>query len=148
MLNELQFEIETFFSAYAEDLRKFSAASISRNFNIPCMVLDNTSSFAFNEGQELEEKISGALDNYKRLGLSYAVPKIQAINKLTGNLLLVGVVWSYFNAEETRVLNCNYEYTLVRKGEDDLKIAVAISLNETERVSEFMKDSQPSISPS
>ena len=138
MEGNLLFKINDFFEEYAEAIERFNAKSMVYCYDLPCSFVSDEKSSVFADAAQLEGFFSQGTSFYKQQGIAYARPEVW--NKLSWkeNIAKVKLIWHYYDAVNQPVYSCDYQYILLWK-EERWKICVAVSLNETNRMEEWMR---------
>lgn len=132
-------KINSFFDDYAKALESFDTKSMAYHYAIPCTFLDDDSAQFFSEASKLEGLFNQGTTFYKQFGIAHARPEVWSKRQWTGKIVKVKVNWKYFDAANKPVYNCDYQYILKLDKHDKWKIEVSVSINEKERMEEWMR---------
>ena len=75
--------------------------------------------------------------NYHKLGLGRAEPELGDLERITEKIVRVAVRWTFYDRADVELTDCTYVYVLRDDGMD-LRIHVAISVDEPEKILDFV----------
>lgn len=131
-------QINDFFDDYSSALAGMNTKRMAYLHSMPCSFITNDVVTTFTDPSKLEGLFNQGAVFYKQFGLTYAQPQLYSKHFLTECIVMVKIVWQYFDENHNLIYDCDYQYTL-RKDKDELwKIVVTISVNEKERMKAWM----------
>lgn len=139
---DLLFRANDFFDEYAKALESFNAKRLAHNYELPCSFLSDENVTSFTDATQLEGFFSKGLTFYKQNGIAVVQPEVWSKERLTEKMVKVKINWHYFNKSNELLYSCTYYYLLRKGTENELKIITAISVNEKERMEEWLKRRQ------
>lgn len=141
---DILFRTNHFFDEYAKALESFNAKSLAHCYELPCSFLSDEKVTSFTDAVQLEGFFSKGLTFYKLNGIAVAGPEVWNKERLATGIIKVKLNWHYYNETGEPLYNCTYYYLLRNNAENELKIVTAISVNEKERMEEWLKVKTPS----
>jgi len=125
--------IEKFFELYASAFISFNPVYISEVYEFPMtFYTENGDSVSFEE-RVFTENTKKLIAIYKELSVAGVTFEILSENQLSGNLMLVSVVWSFQTAEGQEVYNATTRY-LMKEIAGGLKIKAVFVVDETSKI--------------
>jgi hypothetical protein len=131
--------LNTFFESYAKALEHFDTKAMAMHYNVPCTFLSDDSSTVFSEGSKLEGLFNQGTSFYKQYGIAHARPEVWSKRLWTDRIAKVKVGWHYFDKANQPIYSCEYHYVLRMDKKDEWKIELSVSVNEKERMDEWLK---------
>lgn len=131
-------QINDFFDNYAEALEHFDSKGMAYHYNIPCSFLADESATCFTEASKLEGLFNQGTVFYKQFGIVHARPEVWSKRFWTDRMAKVKVHWQYFDKDNQPVYSCEYQYILRLDKHDNWKIEVSVSINEKEKMEEWL----------
>jgi len=138
MEGNLLFKINDFFEEYAGAIESFYAKSMVHCYDLPCSFISDEKSSVFADAAQLEGFFSQGASFYKQQGIVYARPEVWNKILWKENIVKVKLIWHYCDANNQPVYSCDYQYVLLWK-DGRWKISVAVSLNEKQRMEEWLQ---------
>lgn len=135
-------KVNSFFDDYAKALESFDTKLMAYHYAIPCTFLSDESAQVFTEASKLEGLFNQGTTFYKQFGIAHARPEVWSKRRWTDKIIKVKVNWKYYTADNVPVYNCEYQYILKLDKHDKWKIEVSVSINEKERMEEWMKTNE------
>ncbi len=132
-------KISSFFEDYANALESFDSKAMAMHYAIPCTFLSDESAQVFTEASKLEGLFNQGISFYKQFGIANARPEVWSKRQWTDRIVKAKVNWKYYNADNQPVYDCDYQYILKLDKHDKWKIEVSVSVNEKERMEEWMQ---------
>ena len=129
--------IQDFFDDYAAALEQFNAKKISAQYALPCLMISDDKTSAFTDATTLESLFVNGFSFLKQHGMVHARPDVLSRRQWTPLITKARVQWSYFGADKQPLYSCDYSYVLHQQ-KDTWKIEVAVSVNEKERLEEWL----------
>lgn len=133
------YKVSSFFDSYARALESFDTKLMAQHYYIPCTFLADESTQVFTEASKLEGLFNQGTNFYKQFGIVHARPEIWTKRSWTEKIVKVKVNWKYYDVNNQPVYNCDYQYILKLDKHDKWKIEVSVSVNEKERMEEWMR---------
>src|SRR6476661_6565353 len=131
--------INDFFESYAAALENFDTKLMTMHYSLPCTLLGDDSTTVFNEGSKLEGLFNQGIGFYKQFGIVHARPEVWSKRTWSKRIAKAKVNWQYFDVLKQPVYNCDYHYILKLDKTNNWKIEVSVSVNEKERMDEWLK---------
>ena len=132
-------KLNSFFDDYAKAFESFDTKLMSQHYAIPCTFLTDDSAQVFTEASKLEGLFNQGTTFYKQFGIAHARPEIWSKRQWSERIAKAKVNWKYYDAGNNPVYNCDYMYVLKLDKHNKWKIEVSVSVNEKERMEEWMK---------
>jgi hypothetical protein len=132
-------KLNTFFESYAKALEHFDTKAMALHYSIPCTFLSDDSATVFSEASKLEGLFNQGTSFYKQYGIAHARPEVWSKRLWTEKIAKVKVGWHYFDKENHPIYNCEYQYVLRMDKKDEWKIELSVSVNEKEKMEEWLK---------
>jgi hypothetical protein len=139
MINNTFEHINSFFESYAKALEAFDSKAIAQHYSIPCTFLSNEAATAFTDFSALEGLFIKGMGFYKQFGIAHARPEVWSKRPWTDRIAKVKLEWKYYDTNNKPIYNCDYHYILRLDKNDSWKIEMAVSVNEKERMEEWLK---------
>jgi hypothetical protein len=137
--DELFKQVNTFFDTYAQALETHDTKLLAYLYHVPCTLLSNDNTTTFNESSKLEGLFNQGVVFYKQFGIVHARPTVWKKDIWTDHIIRTQVNWQYLNARQKPIYNCDYQYVLRTIKSGQLKIICSVSVNEKERMQEWMQ---------
>jgi hypothetical protein len=134
--------INDFFEKYAHALEQADTKMMAQYYSLPCTFLSDEGATVFAEASKLEGLFNQGTGFYKQFGIVHARPEVWSKRAWTDKIVKVKVNWQYFDAEKKPVYDCDYQYIVKTDKHNKLKIEVAVSINEKERMEEWQQSLQ------
>ena len=131
------FSINDFFEGYANAVASFNSKSVAFCYDVPCSFLSDEHHTVFMDATQLEGFFSKGVSFYKQHGVTQVIPEVRNKWLWTEQIANVKMIWHYFN-DTTLLYSCDYQYLLRTTEDGDWKIASAISINEKQRMEEWL----------
>ena len=135
-------KIANFFEEYALALESYDAKKMTQFYALPCTFLSDEATDVFTQASNLEGLFNQGIGFYKQFGITNVRPDVWSKRAWTDRIVKVKLNWQYFDKNNQPVYNCDYQYVLRLDKNDNWKIEVAISINEKERMEEWMKKNE------
>ena len=131
--------IHDFFAGYARALEQQNVKAMGTFYHIPCLFLDDEGAVSFTDAAQLEGLFAQGTMFYQQHGIDQAQPEIRSRQELTtAGLLELKVRWQYNSTKRNNGYTADYLYILRRDKKGDHKIAVVTSLNEKQRMNDWL----------
>jgi hypothetical protein len=132
-------KISSFFDNYARALESFDTKAMAQHYSIPCSFISDDSSQVFSEASKLEGLFNQGTGFYKQFGIVHARPEVWSKRNWAERIVKAKVNWKYYDADNQPVYECDYQYILKLDKHDKWKIEVAVSVNEKEKMEEWLQ---------
>ncbi|MEO5951935.1 MAG: hypothetical protein ABIQ44_05630 [Chloroflexia bacterium] len=129
-------ELNEFFSKYAGDLGSYNAEALASNYGFPTMTLSSEFAGSVATKKELEQTLSQAFAYYKSFGFASAKYSIRQVNLISPQILSVRVTWGYYNRNDEKLVESDYEYVL-KKDDGKYKVYVAIAIKDQAKAADL-----------
>lgn len=139
MNDQIYKQVNTFFDAYAHALENHDTKLLAYHYHIPCTLMSDDNTTVFSEASKLEGLFNQGVVFYKQFGIVHARHTIWNKDIWTDKIIRVRVNWQYFDAQQQLVYDCDYHYVIREVKNGQLKIICSVSVNEKERMNEWMK---------
>jgi hypothetical protein len=140
------FLINDFFDDYAAAIESFNSKSMAHCYTLPCSFISQENSSVFSDATQLEGFFSKGTAFYKKQGIVNTQPEVRNKILWAENIAKVKLIWHYYNVLSQPVYSCDYEYILIFNEEIGWKISAAVSLNEKQRMEEWLAYKQAALS--
>ncbi len=130
--------INAFFENYARALERYDTKGMAAMYNIPCNMVSDDITTVFNDASKLEGFFNQGAGFYKQYGIADVRPEVWNRREWTDRIMNVKVNWQYFDALKNPIYNCDYQYVLKLDKNDQWKIILSVSVNEKERMEEWL----------
>ncbi len=131
--------LNDFFDSYAQALSIYDTKGMAVHYDWPCTFISNEKTTVFNEQSQLEGLFNQGISFYKHYGITDAQAELRHKRHLTDRICNVKLRWKYHNTDGHLLYDCDYEYLLKLDKHSKWKIEIAVSLNEKERMEEWLK---------
>lgn len=139
-MNNANFQsINGFFEQYAKALENYDTKHMSQHYSIPVSMLSDETCSSFTDFSKLEGFFNQGATFYKQFGIVHARPEIWNKRPITAKIAHAKVNWQYYDALNQPVYNCDYFYILKLDKNNQWKIELSVSINEKERMDEWLK---------
>jgi hypothetical protein len=135
--------INDFFDAYARALALYDSKGLANLFQVPCMMVSDDSVSNFTDAGRLEGFFNQGMNFYRQFGITDVRAQVWNKIELTSKVDKVKVKWDYLNDHGKLIYSCDYHYILREDKSGHLKIAVSVSVNEKQRMEEWVKQGKP-----
>jgi ketosteroid isomerase-like protein len=119
-------EIAAFLDRYAEALTAGDLPGIAACYVLPALVVGDAVTITVTEAGQVEAAFAGAAEAYRAKGLVAIRPELGALDRLTPNLTLADVRWSYLDEAGEDRQHTSYRYLLRRSDAGELGIQVVV----------------------
>lgn len=130
--------VATFLEHYGNCLGRFAIEEIADCYGLPCLILTDEGDLLVSERRQMVETFSAATDIYRQHGFASAHPRIAAFQATTATVATVDVTWDYRDAAGKKLLETDFRYLLRNNDAGEPKIRTVISINEAQRMAEFL----------
>lgn len=130
--------INSFFDAYAQALEQYDTKGLAWHYMLPCTLLADENQTVFAEASKLEGFFNQGATFYKQYGIAHARPTVWSKRQWTDKISKTRVNWQFYDANNKPLYNCDYQYILKLDKNDDWKIVLSVSVNEKERMEEWL----------
>jgi hypothetical protein len=134
--------INDFFDKYALAWGNFDSKLMATYYSIPCSLLSDEGNDVFTEASRLEGFFNQGAGFYKQYGIAHVRPEVWSKRTWSNKIAKVKVNWQYFDAKNTSLYNCDYQYILKLDKNNQWKIEVSVSVNEKEKMEEWISKSK------
>ena len=132
-------QVNSFFDEFSHALQRFDTKAMAFLYNMPCTLLADESTTPFTNATKLEGFFNQGASAYRQFGITNVRHEVWTKHRWTDKMVLVKVKWYYSNAKNELVYSCDYQYIMKTDKNNQLKIAMSISLNEKEQMEEWKK---------
>jgi hypothetical protein len=132
-------QINEFFDSYAKAFENYDSKLMAQHYSIPCTFLADDSVSVFSESSKLEGLFNQGAGFYKQFGITHARPEVWSKRFWTERIAKVKIDWQYFDKDNQPIYSCDYLYVLRLDKHDSWKIEMSVSVNEKERMEEWLK---------
>ena len=136
---DLIYRINDFFDDYLKAWLSFNAKSLAHCYDLPCSFLSDDSYTAFTNAAQLEGFFAQGLAFYKQNGIAGVSVDIRSKERLTTQTIKVKLTWQYYDKAGEWLYDCTYYYIIRSDAAGHLKIAVAISVDEKEKLEAWLQ---------
>jgi len=130
-------QLNNFFEVYSKALENYDTKGLAFLYNIPCTMLSDEATTIFNDAGKLEGFFNQGAGFYKQFGIAHVHHEIWSRRELTPRIMSVKVNWKYYDIDERKIYNCDYQYVLKLDKHDQWKIILSVSVNEKERMEQW-----------
>ena len=131
-------KVNDFFESYANALESYDTRLMAHHYSIPCTFLSDDAATVFTEASALEGLFNQGTGFYKQYGIAHARPEVWSKRFWTDRIAKVRVGWHYFDQDNKPIYSCDYQYILRLDKQDNWKIELSISINEKEKMEEWL----------
>ncbi len=131
-------KINALFDQYAKALMQFDAKQMVSFYHLPCIFMSNESSNLFKDASKLEGLFVQGTGFYKQFGLVKCLVDVVSKQFITDKIVSIKANWRFYTTNETLMYSCDYQYVLKLDKKGLWKIEVSISVNEKERMEEWL----------
>jgi ketosteroid isomerase-like protein len=121
-------DVRAFLDRYADALSGGDLPGIAACYAPPALVVGDNATIPVTDRSQVEAAFAGAAEAYRARGLVTARPEVQAVDPLTGRLILVAVRWAYLDAAGAEHDHSAYRYLLRRSDAGELAIQVVVDI--------------------
>jgi len=122
---------------FAKALEIPDTKAMAYMYSMPCTLLSDDTTMNFNDNARLEGFFNQGMSAYRQFGVVKVHHEVWSKHRLTDKIVLVKVRWHYFDENDALIYYCDYEYIMKLEKNNDLKIAMSISLNEKQKLEEW-----------
>ncbi len=130
--------VNDFFESYANALEQYDTKLMALHYSVPCTFLSDDSVTVFSEANKLEGLFNQGTAFYRQYGIAHARPEVWSKRFWTDRIAKVKVTWYYYDANNQPIYSCDYQYILRLDKQDKWKIELSVSINEKERMEEWL----------
>ena len=136
---DLIYRINDFFDDYVKAWLSLHAKSLAHCYDLPCSFISDDSHTAFTNATQLEGFFAQGLAFYKQNGIAGVSVDIRSKVRLTEQTVKVKLHWHYYDKAGERLYDCTYYYIVRNDASGHVKIAVAISVDEKEKMEAWLQ---------
>ena len=130
--------INSFFGSYATALEHYDTKGLAWHYMMPCTFLADDYQTVFTEPSLLEGFFNQGAAFYKQYGIIHARPTVWSKRPWTDKIAKAKVKWEYYDENNNALYSCDYQYVLKLDKNNDWKIILSVSINEKERMEEWL----------
>ena len=123
---------------YANALEHYDTKGMAFLYSLPCTLVSDETTTVFNDSSKLEGFFNIGVGFYRQFGIAKVRPQVWNRREWTDRIINVKVNWEYFDALNVPIYKCDYFYVLKMDKLNQLKIILSVSVNEKERMEEWM----------
>lgn len=132
-------ELHEYFETYAGCIATGDARGIAHLFALPCMMASDDKSTAFTDANTIEALFLQGFSFLRKHGVVGALPDVRSRKAITSRIIQCNLTWKYHDIQNTVLYSCDYIYTLHHFPKEGWKIESALSINEKERMNEWLE---------
>ncbi|WP_280402852.1 hypothetical protein [Nocardia carnea] len=127
-------ELEAFLDEYQSALSAFDPERTAALWGMPGTIVGDEFVGALYTREEMAQGLAQAHPLYQLLGLSRVDHTVLEYAELTRALVRVRVRWHFYDGDDALLTDSDYEY-LLRRDDEGLRTYVAVTIDETEKLS-------------
>lgn len=131
--------INDFFDTYAKAIENHDTKLMAHHYAIPCTLISDDSANTYTEASSLEGLFNQAVVFFKQYGIVHARPEIWTKHCWTDKIVKVKLTWHYLDAQLAPLYSFTDKYVLRMDKNNHWKIILSVSINEKERMEEWIK---------
>ncbi len=131
--------VNRIFESYAHALENADTKKMAFHYVLPCTFIDDENSAVFTDASKLEGLFNQGISFFRHYGIAHARPEIWSKRQWTNHIIKVKVNWRYYDKDNQFLYTCDYHYLLRLDKHGTWKIQVSVSVNEKERMEEWLK---------
>jgi hypothetical protein len=131
-------QLEEFFVAYGRDLATARDDVIAAHFDEQVLFLSDDGAEVKANDDDFRRHVAAAADSYQGHGINEADPAVTRFDTAGARVGVAWVTWTYLRPSGDPLFEADYVYD-VRDNGTRLVIAVVVSINERERLEEYLE---------
>ncbi len=136
--------VTDFFDSYAHALENTDTKKLVQHYALPCTFLDDDSCVSISDASKLEGLFNQVISFFKQYGIAHARPEIWSKRQWSDQILKTKVNWRYYDRNNQFLYTCDYQYLLRFDKNGQWRIQVSVSINDKERMNEWLAKAFPS----
>ncbi|MFB8386011.1 hypothetical protein ACFC3F_02605 [Microbacterium sp. NPDC055910] len=129
-------EIESFLNDYQDGLGTYDVARSVALWGVPGTILSDPFVGTVSSREEMAQGLEQSYPLYRQLGLKRVEHTLLERVDLTAAITRLRVRWHFYGAGDELLTDGDYEY-LLRRDEEGLRMYVAVSIDEAEKIAEL-----------
>ena len=131
--------VNSFFESYAHAIDNFDPKTLAWHYSLPCTLLSDESYVCFTDITKLESAFAQVKRFYAQHHITHARAEVWNKRQWTDKIVNAKVHWEYFDADNKPLYGCDYHYVLKPDKNNQLKIVLAVSVNEKEQTEAWLQ---------
>lgn len=137
-MNDQEIGAQKFMEEYTLALESYKVENILPFYQFPSMVLSDQGNVVIKDQKEMAGMLTHSFEQYRRYDFAHINATLHSAEKISDTLMLVKVIYLYTDSQGKNLYDTEYRYILQRDDNGKLRINTAISVNEVERIREFL----------